>query len=246
MEKWVERFNRLRDQVGHYTADEITLACFIMGTPEEPLAPLRHNEMAMKNLQSFQEGIQRIDNGNCQRKGLKMNVKNNGESANAATGYQGEKRKCLYCNGDYHERISDCPELKAIRERRARETSLVSDTDKETPATEEPPAIDDLSDECDEIWVATTDIAMAAPDVPAPFLIDSGASRHMVNDPKMFKSITPESHPIKVANGQVVTSTGIGTAELPDGTGKVVRLTNALLVPDLSYNLISVAALATK
>ena len=78
------------------------------------------------------------------------------------------------------------------------------------------------------------------------WLVDSGATKHMGNDKKQFDKLTPLEKPekIKVGDGYYVESTMQGNVKLNlnvDGKDKTITLRNVLYVPDLSYNLLSVA-----
>ena len=66
------------------------------------------------------------------------------------------------------------------------------------------------------------------------FIIDSGASTPMVNDITAFTSIREKHVPIKLANGKIIYSYGIGDIGV---------LKNILYVPQLEFNLLSVSYL---
>lgn len=68
------------------------------------------------------------------------------------------------------------------------------------------------------------------------FYIDSGATNHMVNDKALLQDFQDTKKAvITVANNQTINSEGMGSLTLHE-----VRLLNAMYVPELSVNLISV------
>ena len=72
-------------------------------------------------------------------------------------------------------------------------------------------------------------------DVTIPiFIVDSGASRIMINQKAAFCSLRPDKTPISLANGSVIYSAGIGS---------VGPFNNVYYVPKLTKNLLSVSYL---
>ena len=85
------------------------------------------------------------------------------------------------------------------------------------------------------------------------FLVDSGASAHILYDPKLFKSMKPvDAHCIELADGTRCTNVlkGKGEAEIQihDTNGNTQKLTlnNALFIPSYNQNIFSVQAAADK
>ncbi|KAK9879752.1 hypothetical protein WA026_006815 [Henosepilachna vigintioctopunctata] len=71
------------------------------------------------------------------------------------------------------------------------------------------------------------------------FVLDSGSTAHMVNDPKLFKNLLKDDSEICVAKkGTKITAKGVGEIE-----AKECKLKDVLFVPDLSKNLLSVKAI---
>jgi hypothetical protein len=69
-----------------------------------------------------------------------------------------------------------------------------------------------------------------------PWIIDTGATDHMINCPSLFTTITAVvSSFVKLPNGSVVPVTHIGTVFISDN----LILTEVLCVPSFSFNLIS-------
>jgi hypothetical protein len=71
------------------------------------------------------------------------------------------------------------------------------------------------------------------------YLIDSGASDHMVNDSSVFVSMVPSKRVIVTANGGKVTAKGVGDVELMNSDGKKITLSDVLFVPTMIQNLLS-------
>ncbi|XP_074278358.1 uncharacterized protein LOC141601950 [Silene latifolia] len=73
------------------------------------------------------------------------------------------------------------------------------------------------------------------------WLIDSGCTSHMTNDSSIFSELdTSVQTPVRMGNGEVLTSKGKGTIIVPTKRGtKYIK--DVLLVPDLAENLLSVA-----
>lgn len=78
----------------------------------------------------------------------------------------------------------------------------------------------------------------------AYFVIDSGATDHVVKDIDIFKTISTLEKPIKISiakKGEVINATKIGTIEVKTNLGVTGVLENVLYVPEASTNLLSVS-----
>ena len=78
------------------------------------------------------------------------------------------------------------------------------------------------------------------------WLIDSGYTQHMGNDPGLFASLIPTSVSVELANTKTCPASGIGSVNLKvslAGTVRKFQLKNVLHVPELGRNLLSVRAL---
>ena len=79
------------------------------------------------------------------------------------------------------------------------------------------------------------------------WIVDSGATCHMCNDEKLFVQLRQLNTPreVTLGDGRSLEGQAEGTVKLetilPDGTTQKCRLENVLLVPDLSYSLLSVS-----
>ena len=71
------------------------------------------------------------------------------------------------------------------------------------------------------------------------WIVDSGATRHMTWDKTLFETLSPVDTCIETANGRT-RATGEGDARLRLVNGSRLSIRDALLVPDLNVNLLSV------
>jgi transposase InsO family protein len=74
-------------------------------------------------------------------------------------------------------------------------------------------------------------------------VIDSGASQHMFNSAEVFEDMLPRKLNVSCANAQEIEATHEGFVDLQFGDNLAMRLQNALYVPKLNHNLLSVRAL---
>lgn len=88
----------------------------------------------------------------------------------------------------------------------------------------------------------------ATNEATSAWLLDSRASSHMSHARSDFCEIRELRAPLEitVANGQRLPAQGVGVVRFSLDNGKVVRLTDVLLVPGLDRKLLSVPALASK
>ena len=71
------------------------------------------------------------------------------------------------------------------------------------------------------------------------WLCDSGASSSMSGDRSAFRSLVPDRRPIRLADGKVIYSKGLGSIHFSSDAGYVIIIENVLFVPRLSVNLFS-------
>ena len=92
-----------------------------------------------------------------------------------------------------------------------------------------------------------SDITVASTTERIELQLDSGASSHVMFDRSLFDDLRPSSANVSVANGQSVKVEGQGSITLDFETTKKKKiqltLTNCLLVPSLTRNLVSVGQL---
>jgi hypothetical protein len=87
-------------------------------------------------------------------------------------------------------------------------------------------------------WFVQTNLVHNPKD--SPWIIDTGATDHMVNSISLFTTITAiVSTSVKLPNGDLVAVTHIGTIKI----SKHLILTDVLCVPSFSFNLISASKL---
>jgi hypothetical protein len=95
--------------------------------------------------------------------------------------------------------------------------------------------------------VASVRLSTSPSSLPDAWNADTGATSHMTPRREWFKSYGPSRVAIRVANGQVVYSAGVGTVEftpVKDGRKMCpVIFSNVLHVPSLNQNLLSVLTL---
>ena len=84
---------------------------------------------------------------------------------------------------------------------------------------------------------------------PCPYVVDSGATLHCINDISLFDSID-HHHPkvkLRVANGKVLEAHAVGTVKLrlvaEDGSATEILLHNVVYHPSFTQNLLSVRRL---
>ena len=79
------------------------------------------------------------------------------------------------------------------------------------------------------------------------WIVDSGATSHICNNERAFVKLhnLESSHSVTLGDGRNLNANGYGvvslTMKLPGGVLQECRLHDVLLVPDLSYNLLSVS-----
>uniref|UniRef100_A0AAV1VI54 Integrase catalytic domain-containing protein n=2 Tax=Peronospora matthiolae TaxID=2874970 RepID=A0AAV1VI54_9STRA len=99
----------------------------------------------------------------------------------------------------------------------------------------------------------TSGLVLAATDATGvdrgDWILDSGASRHLVNDESLLLKSTACSHEIAMADGESLHLTRVGSVRLEvlaRGAEAVVTLTDVYLAPRLAKNIVSYGKLANK
>jgi hypothetical protein len=91
----------------------------------------------------------------------------------------------------------------------------------------------------DTAWHARVTTARSA-----IWYFDSGASRHMSADRSQFVDLdTTDRREVELANGTFISVAGTGICRVPLSNGRDLELLNALYVPSLAANLLSVRQL---
>lgn len=152
-----------------------------------------------------------------------------------------KNRKCFHCGRTNHV-IKDCfyhkQSLKKKESSEPRTAQSAQRYDPKNQSETEDPYVymvqrDDLPQQCTEqrkLW----------------FLLDSGASDHLVNREDVFSTCTPLEPPIKMTvakNGAFISATKRGDIRIITNMGLEGVLKNVLFCPDVPYNLLSVKRL---
>ena len=96
----------------------------------------------------------------------------------------------------------------------------------------------------DEVFVADHALSVTCQE---NWIIDSGATCHMCNDEALFSelNVLKKSQEVSLGDGHVLEATAEGTVPLqmllPGGSTKTCSLKRVLLIPKLSYNLLSIS-----
>jgi hypothetical protein len=135
--------------------------------------------------------------------------------------------ECYHCHSTGHKR-PQCPEyLKTLEGQNTTQSAAT--------------AAVALVPDSDKAWTARTAITLNS----SSWIVDSGASRHMTGDCKLFTSdyaMFPKPQPIEIANGTSLQGLGSGTIRI-SLAGDAVTVSNVLYVPGLTTNLLSVSQL---
>ena len=145
---------------------------------------------------------------------------------------------CHFCGRQGHRR-AQCKEALRILEQAKRDRGSAHLAAGSEPASE---------GSAFAFWASEEMQAIVPHDGPAPvsWCADSGASFHVCNDERLFTTIAPSSVRIDLANGDCVSSAGVGTVPLlvSSRDGMIsIELRDVLLMPGAKYNLLSVSRL---
>ncbi len=143
---------------------------------------------------------------------------------------------CYGCGEEGHFR-RNCPKLKGQKKALVKKKSGNSGKAKKL--------VVDSDDESDETTFRLSESLKKSKDLSSSFVIDSGATKHVVSDRKLFSSYIEFKQPRKVilADGSSVDSVGIGTVRVAmynAGVCHSATLNNTLHVPSSQSNLLSV------
>lgn len=172
-----------------------------------------------------------------ERKQKEKNTSQNVPIHDALIGQSQKSGKCFGCGKSGHK-IRDC-NAAAKKKKNVRNKFH---TKEEVSSSDSSDNDDDDEDdgECEALIVI--DQALSAVTDTEKWIIDSGASRHMCNDGTKFYKMRDLKQPqmVRVGNGYPVRVKSKGTVKLTIGK-KNFKLRNVLFVPELKFNLLSVA-----
>jgi len=114
-------------------------------------------------------------------------------------------------------------------------------------------SVDDNSDtDSDDFGLVNATDCVLSVSSECEWIVDSGATSHMCSNKKAFTTLYQLKEPIKVTvgDGRALTAVGRGDVvldvELPNSESKSCTMHDVLYVPELSYNLMSVAKVSQK
>ncbi len=163
------------------------------------------------------------------------------------TGDKGKKKlRCNYCKANDHV-IKNCPKIKA-KEAKKKESNAATIADASTNS-------DSANVVQDAEWAFTVrcqydpsvhDACMAVSDDSYVWYFDSGATKHITSHRDMFTSLeaVPTGNTVTCANNASYPVKGVGKIVLTAANGSSFTLVDALYVPGIKKNLLSVSALA--
>jgi len=153
-------------------------------------------------------------------------------------------RSCYHCGDSGHIKPK-CKKWKAEKrkqkEKKQTEKKSFKDNDKANLAA----SSESDDDRCLLSIVADCIEAALHVNEGKPWYVDSGATKHMTSEEGLHAALREVNQKIAVANGQSTPAKGIGDIELNVDVGRTV-IKDVLLVPGLSTNLVSVAAMCDK
>ena len=146
-----------------------------------------------------------------------------GSRNKGSTSTTSKRRSCFYCGKPGHI-AADCRKKKQDEQQAAPQHGAIA-----------------LAACADEEALASVQTAHASNSQPMRWVLDTGASRHMTGDPSILLSSRPLTDNITITfgNGGKGTATAIGEVLLRT-PGATFWLTDVLLIPEASENLISV------
>lgn len=186
----------------------------------------------------------------------KVNERSEDSKSNAMTSRHRRKAsvKCYHCNKFGHIR-RNCPEIRANSTQTDKRSDSFGQTVKRgtTPRQKVNQLCAIPTEDCsseDEVISLMVRHVLSASDMNNPsrgdWIVDSGATCHICNDLRQFASVNNLSKPMEVivGDGRALKASKSGVVELkllkPNGQKKLLHITDALFVPELSYSLLSV------
>jgi hypothetical protein len=161
------------------------------------------------------------------------NTKGKGKSKDADSSSESKKKKvkCFYCGKKGHI-AKECRKKQADAKNGTLKTGETANVAKTTEV---------------ELFIAVEESCSIATH-DSSWIIDSGASRHMTSHNDWYTSLWPTGEELKVSVGNRAKCPvkGVGTISFKTKEGATKELKDVLWVPDLSRNLLSVAAITDR
>jgi hypothetical protein len=137
--------------------------------------------------------------------------------------------------GTNHVLVNE-PSLDSFRQQ-ALQTTVVDNITRAVPAS--------------SFALPTTDDAKSLPTTPycfafdtdsVPYVLDTGANRMIVNNPKLLRDFRPTQGGVKGVGGTLVSIQGTGVCRIPlhtdNGNADIIDIHNAIYVPTSPFNLV--------
>ena len=239
-----------------YQSFASTLRLLMKGNPnaikfEELMAILLQEEQSRKNRSNMRVADQAFMAGQRGKaKAFTNNKPKPAPSNNSKSEKDGDKQKkkgkCNYCREPGHF-IKECPKLKE-KESKKKESGMAVADASPSPNAESANLVQDaewaFSVQC-SYNPSLQDACFSATDLHVWFF-DSGASKHITSQRDMFSSLesAPAGNTVTCANNSSYPVKGVGKIVLAAANGSTFTLLDALYVPGIKKNLLSVFALA--
>ena len=224
--------------------DERDKVMMLLEAMPESYRPLITALESMENL-TMETATSRLLAEELRKKDL-VNVKNeNKANQSVAMSVKQQKKKlyCTYCKIRNSHDTEDCRKRKKANA--SKQSTKASSTSNASPASAD--ASSSVTDASDFSMVACVSSASKPADSKTiQFIIDSGASDHMVSDRNLLVNIRKLVKPITVTladqnTALTATETGDMPVNIADKGAKSGTVHNVLLIPSLRYNLLSVS-----
>ncbi|KAG6623218.1 Copia protein [Phytophthora cinnamomi] len=221
--------------IGAKMEDEDVAICLLRSLPKSFENVVLHLEMSNAELRT-QDGIKVLTNEHIKRQGEKTaQVKI--EDAARAFNAERESLHCMYCGKSVHV-MEKCWTKQKEENRGARRG-------RSGRGANNVQWRDDSDDDCVAFAVSMECGVSRTNKFQGSWAIDSGATHHICNDKTKFVDIKVcDEGELTVANGNTAKIMGVGTVmqrvTLPNGKERDIRIQDALYVPSMNKNLLSV------